>query len=49
MDNVEKDNLKIAQETIKEAYKSDDYVNWVYIEYLQEFVRAKEGEDKCQS
>ena len=49
MDNVEKENLQTAKEFIKEAYKSDDYVNWVYIEYLQEFVKAKEGEDKCQS
>ena len=49
MDNVEKENLQTAKEFIKEAYESDDYVNWVYVEYLQEFVKDKEGEDKCQS
>lgn len=47
MDNDER-NLEIAKETIKEAYQSDDYVDWLYVEYLQEFVKAKEGEDKCQ-
>lgn len=47
MDNDER-NLEIAKETIEEAYRSDDYVDWLYVEYLQEFVKAKEGEDKCQ-
>lgn len=41
--------VKETKETIKYAYEhDDDYVNWIYVEYLQEFVKAKEGEDKCQ-